>query len=157
MIPLFFFDFAPTPIWITPKFSVPIVKDKVNLGVGALMGFVVGESVGFGITFASATFGPRDKNLSVGFGYAYAGGEFLNTPIFNLGGLTRVSKNSYLMMETYIVTSGGQVGGISILGARSMISKSAIDYGLAFPFAPDMGTFIAIPWLGLTVPFQKQL
>ena len=156
MIPLFLFDFAPTPIWIAPKFSVPIVEDKVNIGVGALLGFVVGESTGFGITFASATFGPRDKNLSVGFGYAYAGGDWLNVPIFNLGGLTRVSKNSYLMMETYLVASEGQVGGITILGARSMINKSAIDYGLAIPFAPDMGTFIALPWLGLTVPFKKQ-
>ena len=156
MIPLFLFNGTATPVWITPKFSVPIVKEKVNIGVGALMGFVVGESTGFGITYATATFGPHDKNLSVGLGYAYAGGEFLNTPILNVGGLTRVSKNSYLMMETYFITDGGQVGGISILGARSMINKSAIDYGLAIPFAPGMGTFIALPWLGLTVPFQKK-
>jgi len=156
MIPLFFLDFTPTPVWIAPKFSVPLVKDKVNLGVGALLGYVIGGSTGFGITFATGTFGPRDKNLTVGFGYAYAGGDWLNTPIFNLGGLARVSKNSYLMMETYIVASGGQVGGASILGARSMINKSTIDYGLVLPFISDMGSFYAFPLLGLTVPFKKQ-
>jgi hypothetical protein len=156
MMPLFFFDFAPTPIWIAPKFSVPIVKDKINLGAGALLGYVIGEDGNaFGIVFASGTFGPHDKNLSIGLGYAFAGGEFNSTPIINLGGLLRVSRNSYLMTENYIVTSGGNFGGITILGARSMINKTAIDYGLAFPFAPDMGEFLAIPWLGLSIPFHK--
>src|SRR6188474_1353815 len=44
MVPAFLFAGAPTPVWITPKFSIPVVKDKLNVGVGGLMGTVIGES-----------------------------------------------------------------------------------------------------------------
>jgi len=44
MLPLFVFGGTPTPVWITPKFSVPIVKNKINMGVGGLFGVVLGEN-----------------------------------------------------------------------------------------------------------------
>ena len=44
MIPLFLFGAGATPVWITPKVSVPIQKDKFNIGVGGLVGGIVGES-----------------------------------------------------------------------------------------------------------------
>jgi hypothetical protein len=37
MVPLFFFG-GPTPLWFTPKISIPIKKDKFNIGAGALTG-----------------------------------------------------------------------------------------------------------------------
>ncbi len=157
MVPLFFFNFAPTPIWITPKFSIPLAEDRINLGVGALVGYVIGvEGAPFGITFASVTFGPHDKNVSIGLGYAFAGGNFASAPVINIGGLLRVSRKSYLMTENYFVAVDGVVGGFMIFGARSMINRTAIDYGLGFPVAPGMDGFLAMPWLGLTVPFQKK-
>lgn len=157
VVPLFFFDFTPSPIWVNPKFSIPLVRDKLNLGAGGLFGYVVGEQdAAFGIVYATSTFGPHDKNLSVGLGYVYAGGEIASSPLINVSGLIRVSRNTYLLTENYIITSNGSVAGVSIMGARSMINRSAIDYGLAFPIVPDIGSFIAIPWLGLTVPFQKK-
>ncbi len=157
LVPLFFFGLLPTPVWITPKFSIPLVEDKLNLGVGALIGIVIGESsTPFGITFASFTVGQRDKNFSLGLGYGFSGDTFSSTPIINIAGLMRVSRNTYLMTESYFVLVGGQAGGFMVLGARSMINKSSIDYGLGFPVAPDMGTFFATPWLGLTIPFRKK-
>ncbi len=42
-----------TPIWVIPKVSVPVVKDKFNIGAGALVGYVVGlEKAGFRVTVA---------------------------------------------------------------------------------------------------------
>lgn len=155
MVPLFLFAFAPTPVWITPKVSIPIVEDKVNLGAGGLLGYVIGGEAGFGILYGTLTFGGYDKNLTVGAGYAYAGDEFLNSPLINIAGLARVSKKGYLMMENFIVIQNGEMGALSILGGRSMLGKSALDYGLALPLIPDLGEFIAIPWLGITIPFSK--
>ena len=140
-----------------PKIFNTHIKEKINLGGGALLGIVVGEEgIPFGITFATATFGPHDKNFTFGLGYAFAGGSPASAPLINIGGLIRVSRNSYLMTENYIFTGSGTTTGISILGGRSMINKSAIDYGLAFPVVQDLGGFVAIPWLGLTIPFSKK-
>jgi hypothetical protein len=155
-MPLFLFNFSPTPIWITPKFSIPLAEEKVNLGVGALIGDVIGDNTGlFGITYGTVTFGPHDKNFSIGIGYAFAGDEFLSTPLINIGGLLRVGRKTYLMTENYIISAGGETAGFSIIGGRSMINKSAIDYGLGLPIAPGMDVFLAIPWLGITIPFSK--
>ena len=70
VVPLFLFAGSPTPVWITPKFSIPVAKDKFNLGAGALMGTVLGEEeTGFGILYGISTLGSKDKNVSLGLGY----------------------------------------------------------------------------------------
>jgi len=67
---LFFFGGTSTPVWITPKVSIPIARDKVNLGVGALVGTVIGEDEsGFGILYGITTFGSKDRNISIGLGW----------------------------------------------------------------------------------------
>jgi hypothetical protein len=38
------------------------------------------------------------------------------------------------------------------LGGRRIIKKAALDFGLFMPVGADAG-FIAIPWLGFTIPF----
>ncbi|MEN8249813.1 MAG: hypothetical protein ABFS32_12850 [Bacteroidota bacterium] len=156
IVPLFLLGGA-TPVWITPKLSIPVVKDKVNLGVGSMIGYVVGESWGssFGVVYGSSTFGKLDKNLTIGAGWVFADGETLNAPLINISGLARSGKKSYLMMENYIIIqNGGEILTLSILGGRSMINKAAIDYGLLIPMSSDFG-FIAIPWVGFTIPFSK--
>ena len=56
VMPLFLFGGASTPAWITAKFSVPVVKDKFNMGAGALIGTVIGEEdAGFGILYGITT------------------------------------------------------------------------------------------------------
>lgn len=45
IVPLFLFAGSSSPVWIAPKFSVPIKKDKFNMGAGALMGTVLGEEM----------------------------------------------------------------------------------------------------------------
>lgn len=85
IIPLFLFAGSPTPVWITPKVSFPIVKDKVNIGAGGLFATVLGEdNTNFGILYGTSTFGPRDKNVTVGVGYGYANGSWASKPTFTL-------------------------------------------------------------------------
>ncbi len=155
MVPLFLFAGAPTPVWVTPRVTFPLAKDVVNVGAGATIGGIIGEgSAFFTMVFGNVTFGPRNKNLSVGVGYFAIGNDTGAGPAFNLNGLLQVSKNTFLMMENYIFISEGAGAVFSILGGRTMIKKVALDYGLMLPFVTDQDTFFAIPWLGVTIPFK---
>ncbi|MFK5855001.1 MAG: hypothetical protein QM503_02645 [Bacteroidota bacterium] len=159
MVPLFLFGGTSTPLWITPKFSVPVVKDKVNVGVGGLFGAVVGEDgAGFGLAYGTATYGSRDKNISFGLGWGYAGGEWANTPLVNISGIIRVGKKGgYIMTENYFINFGSdEFMALLSIGGRNLINSVSIDYGLFIPIVEDIDTFIGIPWLGITIPFKRK-
>ncbi len=159
MIPLFLFAGTSTPIWITPKFSIPVVNNKLNVGVGGLFGTVLGENnAGFGIAYGTTTFGSRDKNMSIGLGWGFVEGEWASTPLVNISGIIRVGKKGgYIMTENYFINIGSDnfIGLISI-GGRNLINSVSIDYGLFFPIIQHLDTFLAIPWLGITVPFKHK-
>ncbi len=158
IVPLFLFAGASTPIWITPKVSFPVVKNKVNIGVGALLGTVIGEEQSsFGLLYGMSTFGSRDKNITVGIGWGFAGGEVGQRPTVNLSGMIRTSKSWYLMTENYYLDFGGGGVGMLSFGARHMFKKLGLDFGLFVPFSTDDIGLVAIPWLGLTIPFGKKV
>ena len=156
MIPLFLFGGGPTPVFITPKFSIPVVKNKFNIGVGAIAGYVLGEDgAGFGILYGTTTFGSPDKNFSIGIGEAFAGGDWAKVPIFNFSGMVRISSKGYFLSENYIGSIDGETFIMLSAGGRSIIRKVSLDYGLGIPIFPDMDTFVAFPWLGLEIPLGK--
>jgi len=154
IIPLFLFGGASTPVWMTAKFSIPLRPDKINMGVGVLSGTVLGESgSGFGIPFGMVTFGSRDNNATLGMGYGYAGGGWAKRPLITFSGLFRTGPRSYFVTENYYVgTVEDQLLMLSF-GGRRIVKKVGIDYGLFVPFTTGQESFVAIPWLGLTVPF----
>ncbi len=153
IIPLFLFGGASTPVWVTGKFSIPVTPEKFNIGAGILSGTVLGEEgAGFGIAYGLTTFGSRDKNLSIGLGYGYAGGEWANTPTISVSGMVRTSKRGYFLTENYYIDTGDKSLILISLGGRRIVKKTGIDFGLFIPFSSDMNSFIAIPWLGITAP-----
>ena len=155
-VPLFLFGGTSSPFWLTPKVSIPLSKDRVNLGVGALLGTVVGEEKSnFGQAYGILTLGSRDKNLSVGLGYGYAGGELASTPTITISGMVRTGQRGYFLTENYLIDTGDEVVTLISMGGRRIIKRSGIDFGLILPFASGQDTFIAIPWLGVTVPLGK--
>lgn len=153
-VPLFLFASEFTPIWITPKFSVPIKKDRFNMGFGALIGTVTGESnSGFGILYSTATFGSRDENSTIGLGWGYGSDGLAETPTITFSYIVRVSKKGYFMTENYYIDGGGGENVIIFsLGGRSILRKVGLDYGFFTPIVKD-ADFIIVPWLGLIVPF----
>lgn len=155
MVPLFLFAGAPTPAWITPKFSIPVRKDKVNIGAGGLIGGVLGEpDTGFGVFYGILTFGNRDKNLSLGLGYGYSGGNWSNYPALSLSGMVRTGPRGYFLTENYYF--GGEANFLMLsFGGRRIIKKTGLDFGLFLP-TDTGGTLVAIPWLGFTVPFGRK-
>jgi hypothetical protein len=156
IVPAFLFAGLATPVWIIPKVSVPIVKDKLNVGAGALVGYVIGQQgSGFGILYGTGTLGSRDKNVSLGIGYGWAAGEFTRNPVLNLSVLIRTSPRSYFMSENYYLYVDDANLFILSMGGRSVIKRIGLDYGLFVPISEDLESFVAIPWLGLTVPLSK--
>ncbi len=156
VIPLFLFGGEPTPVFLSPKVSFPIARNKFNVGAGALIGTVIGESeTGFGIVYGVSTFGSPDNNFSFGLGYGYKGGEWASSPLINISGMTRLSARWYLLSENHFLIIEGEGGGIIIGGARWIINRAALDFGFFIPVGIGMDEFIALPWLGFTVPFGK--
>lgn len=155
-IPLFMFAGSATPLWVTPKISMPLVRDKLNFGVRGLFGGVLGENnSGFGLLSGTITIGSRDTNLSVGAGYAWVGGEWSSGPAFSISGMLRTGPKGYLIMENYFADFGGDMGGIMMFGGRRMINKISLDFGGIIPVAPA-SKFVLVPWLSVTIPFGKK-
>ena len=150
IVPLFLFAGAPTPVWITPKVQFPVVKDKLNMGGGILLAAIISEEGYIGLPYFVSTFGSRVRNLTIGGGYLMTEGD--NRAAFTLSGITRVSRKTFLMTENYLLPGEQESVVIISLGGRTVQKRLAISYGLVFPIA-DIGEFIAIPWLGINVPF----
>lgn len=154
LMPTFLFGGASTPAWLTLKFSVPVIENKLNMGGGMLAGMVIGESnSGFGIVYGISTIGSEDKNLNIGLGWAFAGGEIASTPTVNISGMIRISPKGYLLTENYFISTPDDFAAIMMLGGRRIIKRAGLDFGLAIPVGADIDSFVGIPWLGITIPF----
>lgn len=154
VIPTFLFAGAPTPAWVTLKYSVPVVENKFNVGAGALAGTVIGEqNTNFGILYGVTTFGSKDKNLSFGMGWAFGGGQWAKAPTINVSGMIRTGPKGYFLTENYFIGTTDNFMVLMSVGGRRIIKNVGLDYGVWIPMGADIGTFVAIPWLGFTVPF----
>lgn len=156
LIPLFLFAGAPTPVWGTVKLSIPVSKNKFNVGAGVLAGTIIGSkdytdsNTTYGIFYGLATFGSRDINASIGAGYGFAGGSVSGSPMLNISGMYRIGPRGYLLTENYLFTGDSSVA-LMMFGARTIIKNAGLDYGLLFPLGGDSGS-VAVPWLGITIP-----
>ena len=155
IIPLFLFAGSPTPVFATAKFSIPVVKNKVNLAGGAIVGAVLGEyETGFGLLYGLSTFGTPDNNVSLGLGYGFSGEDgWASSPTINLSGMFRLGSRAYFLTENYFFSFEDDPFFITSVGGRWIIKKAALDFGLFLPL--NAGEFIAFPWLGFTIPFGK--
>ncbi|MEL7119200.1 MAG: hypothetical protein AAFO07_07165 [Bacteroidota bacterium] len=156
LIPLFLFDGANTPIWITPKVSIP-VNEKFNVSIGALMGGIIGVDTDgpFGVAYGSGTFGTRDKNATLGLGYGFAGGEWASVPTITFSAMLRTGKKGYFITDNFLIDSGDEVLFVLSAGGRSVGKTISLDYGGFIPISSTDGAFI-IPWLGISVPIGRK-
>jgi len=154
VVPLFLFAGAPTPAWITAKFSVPVVENKFNLGAGALVGTVIGEEkTGFGILYGISTFGSKDKNLNIGLGWAFAGGEMAKNPTVNISAMIRTGPKGYFITENYFIGTPDEFVVMMMVGGRRIIKRTGLDFGAVIPISSEMDGLVVAPWLGFTIPF----
>ncbi|MFN8239453.1 MAG: hypothetical protein U0X39_01720 [Bacteroidales bacterium] len=156
ILPLFLFNGAPTPMFLVPKFSIPVVKDKFNIGTGAFLGTVLGEDTGvFGLMYGTGTVGSRDKNVSLGFAYGFAQDSWMDRPVINLSTMIRTGPRGYFISENYYFPIEGENLLLVSMGGRTIIRNVGLDYSLWLPFFEDMDGFVAIPFIGISIPFGK--
>lgn len=156
-MPLFLFAGAPTPAWITAKFSLPVVENKFNLGAGALVGTVIGTNSGsFGILYGISTFGTKDKNLNIGLGWAFAGGKIATSPTVNISGMIRTGPKGYFITENYFIGTPDSFSVLMMVGGRRIIKHMGLDFGAVIPLGNGINTLVAVPWLGLTIPLGSK-
>jgi hypothetical protein len=158
IVPIFLWGAEDVPIWVTPKLSFPVVPGEFNLGIGALAGTVLGTSVSdeaAGIVYGIGTYGSRDRNISFGLGYGFAGDEWGRHPAITLSAMLRRGKRSYLLFENYFISTGDESVGLVMVGGRYIASRISIDYGGVVPIGSGVDRLIVVPWLALVVPFGR--
>jgi hypothetical protein len=162
-VPVFLFALGSgdsyTPIWITPKITIPIKKDKINIGIGALHAFVLGADAdgSGGLLYGTATFGPKDHNISMGVGWGYAtDGGLSDRPTISVSYIKRRNPKWAFLTENYYISVGDDALLILSGGARYMAKKISIDFGGMTFLATgnEQEVFPLIPWLSLSVPFK---
>jgi hypothetical protein len=153
-VPLFLFGVGSTPFWVMPKLSIPVADDAMHFSAGALIGGVIGEDSGSaGLLYGTGTVGDADRNATLGVGYGYGGGDIASTPLINISGMYRTGQNFYLISENYFVP-GTDATGLVSFGVRWAPENFAVDFALLRP-VEDLGNFIGLPWLGITIPFGQ--
>lgn len=120
-------------VGIAPKFSVP-VGPQLHVGVGAFGLYVAGTAVG--LTYANATLGTADHQLTAGVGFGFSGsGGFGSTPLLMLGGATRLGRRLFLVDETYLLhtSSGRRITALAgVVGGRTVWPRLSASLGLAY-------------------------
>jgi hypothetical protein len=152
IMPIYFLYGIAPPVWITPKVSIPVFKEKLSLGGGAIFG----AALGFGtvvLPFAVSTIGNRHTNLTVGFGYPFINAEWYK-PVYNLSGMLRLKKSAYLITENYFTNFQGNNYIALSLGGRFVAAKISLDYGLMLVTVTSH--FYVIPRFGVTFPMGRK-
>jgi hypothetical protein len=88
-------------------------------------------------------------------GYGYAGGELASTPTITISGMIRTGQRGYFLTENYVIDAGDDVVTLLSFGGRRIIKRAGLDFGLFIPIVEGQDTFIAVPWLGITLPLGK--
>ncbi|MDP2338653.1 MAG: hypothetical protein Q8N05_19830, partial [Bacteroidota bacterium] len=99
------------------------------------------------------TFGSKDKNLNIGLGWGFAGGEMAKNPTVNISGMIRTGPKGYLLTENYFIGTTNNFVVLTSIGGRRIIKNVGLDYGFWIPLGADIESFVAVPWLGFTIPF----
>lgn len=123
------------PIIASAKYSFRLA-DKVNMGVGTLLGTGTWAAPDFGLAvpFTALTFGGRRANLnfSAGYGAVFADGESEGRSLLSVAGITQINRNISLVFDSFIVppTSNSIGGAWLIPGIRYQIEdKQAFQFG----------------------------
>ena len=113
--------------------------------------FVHVEEEDVGIMFATGTFGPPDKSLTIGYGVPFSLGEEISTTgIFTVGGELQLTNSLALISENWFVI--GEEGHLFSGGVRLFGDNLSVDFvGL---FNEDIGGF-PIPWVSLSYTWGK--
>jgi hypothetical protein len=160
--PIIFTD-AIVPVWATAKISLPIIENSFQLGFSAGAGSAVisGGSATPVVALLSgvATFGPIQRNVSIGVGTLAGFGEGEGAgyiPLLTVSSCIRATRNTYLISENFVLRPviGSGLAVVSV-GARTRIKRIFLTYAVFVPAINDLGGMVPLPYLGINVPFRR--
>ncbi|MBN2367030.1 MAG: hypothetical protein JXL67_12745, partial [Calditrichaeota bacterium] len=147
------FPFAENQLlYLAPKIT-PLQMEKFDLSAGVLFIHLPGEDDAVGIVYGVSTYGTRKASLTLGLGFAYAGGDIADKPVFAIGGEYQTSGNTKIISENWIIPDS-DVQFLSF-GWRFFGENLAADFGLVYPAGSDSKGFPFIPWVGFAYNFGK--
>jgi hypothetical protein len=116
---------------VTPKFGAPLRNDRWHLGGGVL--YARAGGYGAGVAYGLATYGSADQNVTFGLGYGFSQGEVGRSPVFVLGGVSRIGRRISLMSENYVFAAGPQQNiALGLYGIRLNWPRTTFSLGAAY-------------------------
>ncbi len=159
--PFIVFD-GPLPVWVSPKFSIPLKKNMINLGIGGLFGRELINSYdggsdntsNFGGVYGQLTIGPRNYNITASLGYRVTNEDWAAKPIISLAATGRISARVAALAETYLIRTEYERIKLFGFGFRFMGRGIAVDAGFAL-YGDGYGEVYLVPYGTLHVPFGR--
>lgn len=146
------------PIWLTTKFTHPIIDNRLLIGGGIIGGTVIGKSHSvFGLLYGNTIIGSSENNVGLGLGYVtygFTNAEMEKSPVIILNGMAKTSQNWYFLSDNYFFNTEYGVTGILSLTGRKMAKKIGFDFGIIIPIGGEIEAFMPIPWVGIHIPFR---
>ncbi len=169
-------DLSFLPAFTNVKVARPFAKN-FYAGGGVLAAGAVGMdyAIGGALAYGIATYGDREKNVTLGLGWYGLGGSerdgYLNrAPVITVGGMARISRRIGLVSENWIVPRVhpnyrnvlGYLGTVMAFSAGARILTPQVSFDLALVMAGEAYqdgsadfTPFPLPFLGLVYRFQR--
>lgn len=156
---LLFGQSAPS-LFVTPKFTIPFGEGAGGFSIGStIFAVFVDDPLSVGVVQASATFGTRNNNFTIGsgLGFSFSDGIAESVVPFNLSGMFRISKKLSFMSDNFIIAYDdfNGVEGILSAGLRIHFAKNgnALNLGLFRPTGIG-DDFLALPFISATIAIK---
>ncbi len=138
------------PFWVQPKFSIPIEKDKIEIGITSANGTLLGGNANFGAVLSDVTIGNPATHVNIGIGKAYENSEWKSDLLYTLSGALKMSRVFTLITENYVIEDFH----IYSLGVKQAFNNGSLEYGLVqFETRWDGGALL--PWFGVNLYITK--
>lgn len=138
------------PAWISPKFTIPVMKDKVHLGLGSVNGAFLGnDPYSFGMLYGDIGVGSDYNHVSFGLGTTYDDGRWLDEAVFTFSGVLRLGRSFSITTENYVLK---EQSFYSAYAYHHLSPQVVLQYGLIIQ--NDNFDSFTIPMLGILVPLN---
>jgi hypothetical protein len=141
-----------SPIVLALKYTIPTRNEKLNFGLGTLLGSAgyLNQGKGYGgLHWAMATYGDRKNNITLSLGYSYLNmGDYSGNSIIQPGIYPAVFTNGYWQFEyptNMVQTTKSPTTKAPILGIAGIASvgkKASFVMDMMFMFGEKMETDI---------------
>jgi len=141
-----------SPIVLALKYTIPTRNEKLNFGLGTLLGSAgyLNQGKGYGgLHWAMATYGDRKNNITLSLGYSYLNmGDYSGNSIIQPGIYPAVFTNGYWQFEyptNMVQTTKSPTTKAPILGIAGITSvgkKASFVMDMMFMFGEKMETDI---------------